>query len=169
MVYLPNRSGPPKVPDGSQISGQYLGSSETFAGLPSGNDGSAGDYAILSKADGTHKPGRYRYDGSAFVFEMALGGAGGFIIRRDPTTLTVSDFSDGPIEAVFATIANDKTLTVGAGAAEGSRLKLVSEGLYRLIVSGDISFEISGAGSVDFEKAAAGWVPFNAQQSIPKI
>lgn len=164
--FMPGGGDPP---DGTQISGQYLGASDTFAGLPAGGDASIGDYAILTQADGIHEPGRYWFDGAQFVFELAFGGSGGFIIHRDPQTLSATDFANGPTEAVFATHLGDKILSIGVGAADGSRLKLVSEGLYRVIVSGDISFEITGSGSVDFEKKTAGWVPFNPQPSIPKI
>ena len=55
----------------SEISGQFIGSADTYAGLPTTDiDGSAidvGDVASLTQADGGYASGIYRWDGAQFV------------------------------------------------------------------------------------------------------
>jgi len=50
------------------ITGEFLGSSSTFAGLPTPSNSSSGDFAILIEKDGSNERGVYLYDGSNFQF-----------------------------------------------------------------------------------------------------
>lgn len=54
------------------ITGEFLGSSATFAGLPTPSNASNGDFAILTLKDGSNERGIYLYDGSNFQFVTFL-------------------------------------------------------------------------------------------------
>ena len=66
------------------ISGQFIGSSNTFAGLPTPPEASSGDWAALTAEDGVNLPGIYVYNGTIFSFVIQIA---------DPFTLDASAFS----------------------------------------------------------------------------
>lgn len=58
------------------ITGDFIGSSATFAGLPTSSASKTagnGDWAVVSELDGANKKGVYLYDGSAYSFAFELG------------------------------------------------------------------------------------------------
>ena len=61
----------------ADITGQFAGSAATFAALPTtdanGDPVSNGDWATLTADDGTNLAGAYRFDGTNYVFDHALG------------------------------------------------------------------------------------------------
>jgi hypothetical protein len=60
----------------SDITGDFKGASDTFAGLPSSGNVN-GDYAILRVVDGSNPAGAYVWNGTAWVFSLPISAFGG--------------------------------------------------------------------------------------------
>lgn len=111
------------------ISGQLVGTAETFSGLPTTNeDGSALDnldWALLTTEDGANQPGVYITDGSAWAFAMAItnftGTVGDILASATEAaagTSSTKAMTVAQVTATFAMLAGDDTQTFAVGAAE---------------------------------------------------
>lgn len=127
-----NGAGAPTT--GESITGQFLGTAGTFAGLPVvdalGDAYSNGDWAILTADDGVNDEGIYVFDGTDFVFAGEVAGSATSFASVNTVT---SDFFDLTPVADYATTIYD---TFGTTAS------IVT------IVADTVSTELTEAGMV---------------------
>ena len=119
----------------ANITGQYIGLSATFAGLPVTPDTTDGDWAKLTADDigtGTeldpqYPQGAYRYDGSAYSFAFESGGSGSGNIpvatvaeMIKPSTWYELTAEDAPAQKGIYWVSASGEIFEGHGANNGS-------------------------------------------------
>ena len=90
----------------SEISGQFIGSADTYAGLPTTDiDGSTidvGDVASLTQKDGAYESGIYRWDGAQYVLFQQFDDIGDMVASM---TATQAEVDAGTVNDKFVTPA----------------------------------------------------------------
>ena len=92
-----------------EISGQFIGSADTYAGLPTTDiDGSTidiGDVVSLTQEDGSYKSGIYRWDGTQYV-----------LFQEFDNLSDITNSMKATLAEVQAGVVDDKFITPAKGS-----------------------------------------------------